>query len=153
MTDSIVFEDTISYLLAKVAVAYRTAIERHMAEIGLHSGQTFLLIELWREDGLRQVDLAKRLNVSAPTVSTMLVGLRRIKLIKPKEKDDGDGRSSRVYLTDRGRHIRGDVERRWIDVEAECIAGLPSTDRFVLHEVLKKLRATYTGQKPPQDDQ
>ncbi len=152
MAEPIVFEDTISYMLAKVAVAYRTAIERHMMEIGLHSGQTFLLIELWREDGIRQVDLAKRLNVTAPTVSTMLIGLRKIKLIQPKKKDDGDGRSSRVFLTERGLNIRSEVERRWVDVEAECIAGLPATDRFVLHEVLKKLRATYTGQKQPDEE-
>lgn len=152
MNEPIVFEDTISYLLAKVTIAYRNAIERHMAEIGLHSGQTFLLIELWREDGIRQIDLAKRLNVSAPTVSTMLIGLRKIHLIKPKKKDEGDGRSSRVFLTERGKHMRGEVERRWIDVEAECIAGLPATDRFVLQEVLKKLRATYTGQIPPEEE-
>lgn len=142
----IVFEETVSYLLAKVTTAYRNAIERHLGEIDLHSGQTFVLIELWAEDGLRPVDLAHRLNVKPPTVSNMLKGLDKINLIKMK-KTDGDGRSVRVFLTGRGKLIRSEVERRWIDVEAECVGSLTPTDRYVMMDLLRKLHSTYTGQK------
>ncbi len=151
MSQPIVFEETVSYLLAKVTTAYRNAIERHMGSIGLHSGQAFVLIELWREDGLRQIDLARRLNVKAPTVNNMVKGLEQINLVRSMPTK-GDGRSVSVHLTQKGKTIRSEVEKRWIDVEAECVGPLSPSDRFVLFEVLKKLRGTYTGQKMEDED-
>lgn len=151
MGEPIIFEDTISYLLAKVTTAFRNSLERHMTEIGLHSGQIFLLIELWNEDGLKQVDLAKRLSVKAPTVSNMLRGLAEINLIRTEAAED-DGRSVRVFLTEKGKKIRFDVEKRWVDVEAECIATLAKNDRLILQDVLKQLRSTYTGQKLEEEE-
>ncbi len=144
MQESIIFEDTVTYQLAKVATAYRNAIERHLVAVGLHSGQTLLLIELWREDGLRPIDLAQRLSIKAPTVTNILNGLDEMNLIRVK-KDTKDKRASRVFLTAQGKTIRGEVEQRWVDMEAECVAGLPETDRFVFNSVLKRLLATYTG--------
>ena len=75
MATHIKFEDTVSYLLARVSTAFRNSLERLMGEIGLHGGQIFVLFELWQQDGLRQVDIANRLGVSAPTVNKMLKGL------------------------------------------------------------------------------
>ena len=81
MATRITFEDTVSFLLAKVTTAFRNSLERHMGAIGLHGGQIFVLLELWKQDGLRQIDLAKRLNLSAPTVNKMLKGLIEINLV------------------------------------------------------------------------
>lgn len=145
MREPIIFEETITYQLAKVATAYRNALERHLGAIGLHSGQTLLLIELWREDGLRPIDLAQRLHIKAPTVSNILSGLDEINLIRTK-KDGRDKRSTRVFLTEKGKTIRSEVEQRWVDMEAECVSGLPETERYVFNAVLKRLRATYTGE-------
>lgn len=144
---TIIFEETVSYLLAKVTTAFRRSIEEHMADIDLHSGQVFVLIELWREDGLKQFEIANRLNVKPPTVSNMIRGLEKINLVRTK-KNSKDGRAVTVHLTARGKTTtREAVEKRWIDVESQCIAGLSTSDRVVLFEVLKKLRGTYTGQK------
>lgn len=144
--DTIEFEKTVSYMLARVAILYRNAVERSMAQIGLHSGQAFLLIELWKEDALRPSDLATRLNVKAPTVSSMLRGLEQVNLVKLRSFEK-DGRSSRVVLTEAGRQMRAEVERQWLDLESECVSGLTKTELLILEDVLKKLRATYTGQK------
>jgi DNA-binding MarR family transcriptional regulator len=145
MPHAIEFEETVSFMLARVAVLYRNAVERSMAQIGLHSGQAFLLIELWKEDSLRPVDIAARLNVKPPTVSSMLRGLEQINLVKLVTSNE-DGRSSRVKLTERGRQIRSEVEKQWLDLESECLGRLSPTERLILTDVLKKLRATYTGQ-------
>jgi DNA-binding MarR family transcriptional regulator len=145
MPEAIEFEKTISFMLARVAILYRNAVERSMAQIGLHSGQAFLLIELWKEDALRPIDLAHRLNVKAPTVSSMLRGLEQINLVKLMSVES-DGRSSRVVLTERGRHMRSEVEKQWLDLESECVSGLSKTELLVLQDVLRKLRAAYTGQ-------
>ena len=80
-----------------------------MSSIGLHGGQIFLLVELWKEDGLRQIDLAKRLSLAAPTVHKMLKGLIEINLITCS-RQDADARSTRVFLTDLGYRMRDEVE-------------------------------------------
>lgn len=151
MAEEINFEDTVSYMLAKVTTAYRTALERHMGFIGLHGGQTFVLLELWNQDGLRQIDLARRLSLSAPTVNKMLKGLIEINLVTRSRLDD-DARSTRIYLTRQGIEMRVGVERQWIELEDECLTGLTETERLVLLEVLRKLRNTYTGSEQAEED-
>ena len=151
MSQLIKFEDTVSYLLAKVATAFRNTLERHMGTIGLHGGQIFVLFELWKQDGLRQVDLATRLNLSAPTVNKMLKGLIEIGLVT-RSRLDNDARSTRIFLTDRGSEMRHEVEYQWLDLEEHCLAGLTETERLILSELLGKLRVTYTGRGERDDD-
>lgn len=151
MEDVINFEDTASYKLARVTTAFRTALERHMGAIGLHGGQVFVLFELWRQDGLRQVDIAERLNVKAPTVNKMLKGLMEINLVTITRLDD-DGRSSRVFLTDKGYNIRNAVSDQWVELEADYLSGLTDTERHILPDLLGKLKAAYTGRDEPADD-
>ena len=107
MAALIKFEDTVSYLLAKVTTAFRNSLERHMGEIGLHGGQIFVLLELWKHDGLRQVDIANRLSLSAPTVNKMLKGLIEINLVT-RSRIDNDARSTRIFLTPRGGDMRAE---------------------------------------------
>jgi len=145
------FEDTVSYLLAKVTTAFRNSLERHMGEIGLHGGQIFVLFELWKQDGLRQVDIADRLNLSAPTVNKMLKGLIEINLVTRARLDD-DARSTRIFLAVRGAEMREEVESQWLELEESCLAGLTETERLVLFELLGKLRNTYTGREDAEDD-
>lgn len=152
MGELIKFEETVSYLLAKVTTAFRTSLERHMGAIGLHGGQVFVLLELWKQDGLRQIDLANRLSLTAPTVNKMLKGLIEINLVT-RSRLDNDARSTRIFLTPRADHIRADVEDQWLELEESCLAGLTETERLVLFELLGKLRTTYTGRDETAEDE
>ena len=151
MAALIKFEDTVSYLLAKVTTAFRNSLERHMGTIGLHGGQIFVLFELWKQDGLRQIDLASRLNLSAPTVNKMLTGLIEINLVT-RSKIDDDKRSTRIFLTERAFEMREEIEAQWLELEENCLSGLTEVDRLVLFELLGKLRTTYTGVSETEDD-
>ena len=144
MATQIKFEDTVSYLLAKVSTAFRNSLERRMGEIGLHGGQIFVLFELWQQDGLRQIDIAKRLNLSAPTVNKMLKGLIEVNLVTRSRLDD-DARSTRIFLTDRAFSMREEIEAQWLELEENILSGLTETERLVLFELLGKLRSVYTG--------
>jgi MarR family transcriptional regulator, organic hydroperoxide resistance regulator len=144
MAELIRFEETVSYLLAKVSTAFRTSLERRMGEIGLHGGQIFILFELWKRDGLRQIDLAGKLDLSAPTVNKTVKGLIETGLVTRTRLDD-DARSTRIFLTERGRSIRAKIEGQWLELEEYCLSGLTETERLVLFELLGKLRNSYTG--------
>lgn len=143
-SEEIEYEKTASYLLARVATAYRNALENHMARVDLHSGQVFVLMELWKKDGLRQVDIAERLNLRPPTVNKMLKGLIEIKLVT-RQSIAGDKRSTRIFLTDKGWDARIEVSAQWLELEAEYMSGLSETERLILIDLLGKLRNAYTG--------
>ncbi|MFL6374968.1 MAG: MarR family winged helix-turn-helix transcriptional regulator [Pyrinomonadaceae bacterium] len=144
MATEVKFEDTVTYRLARVTTAYRNALERHLARVDLHGGQVFVLIELWKQDGLRQVDIATQLNLSAPTINKILKGLAEINLITRAREQD-DARSSRIFLTDKGKKIRSHVAAQWLELESDYLSKLTDTERLILPDLLGKLQSAYTG--------
>ena len=132
------FRDSVSYLLSKLTTAHRNLLEKSVQEIGLHSGQVFVLFELWKKDGQRQVDLAERLNLAAPTVNKILGGMLQADLVT-RERYEDDARSTRIYLTEKGRSVREGLEMKWTDIEEQTVMGLTETESLILKQLLAKL--------------
>ena len=132
------FRDTTSYLLSKLTTAHRNLLERSVQEISLHSGQVFVLLELWKKDKQRQVDLAEKLNLAAPTVNKILGGMLESDLVT-RERFDNDARSTRIVLTQKGRDVRPLLEQKWTEIEEQTILGLTETEALILKQLLSKL--------------
>ncbi len=133
-------KETTGYTLAKICRAHRGNVGELLADVGLHVGQEMVLIELWREDGLRGGELAERLGVEPPTVTKMLRRLERCGLVS-RRQDPEDARSFRVYLTEEGRSLEVPVVRCWEGVEEKSLRGLSVEERRTLHTLLTKVRA------------
>src|SRR5687767_12037882 len=110
-------EDSISYLLARLTIAHRNLLEKSVTEVGLHSGQVFVMMELWKKDGQRQVDLAEKLNLAPPTVNKILGGLLESDFVKRAKYED-DARSTRIFLTEKGKEVKAALEEKWTEIEA-----------------------------------
>ena len=132
------FRDSVSYLLSKLTTAHRNLLEKSVQAVGLHSGQVFVLFELWKKDGQRQVDLAEKLNLAAPTVNKILGGMLQAELVT-RERYEDDARSTRIFLTDKGRNIRDALEVKWVDIEEQTVMGLTETEALILKQLLTKL--------------
>jgi DNA-binding MarR family transcriptional regulator len=132
------FRKSISYQLARINTAHKTALEKSMSEIGLHSGQVFVLLELWKSDGQRQVDLAARLNIAPPTVNKTLKGLIDGGFVIRTKVED-DARSTRIFLTQQGIDIEESVRTQWEQLEEQLLARLTDTEMLVLFQLLEKL--------------
>ena len=130
--------DSVSYLLSKLTTAHRNLLERSVQEIGLHSGQVFVLRELWKKDKQRQVDLAERLNLAPPTVNKILGGMLEADLVT-RERFDNDARSTRIVLTQKGRDVRPLLEGKWAEIEQQTLMGLTETEALILKQLLAKL--------------
>ena len=137
-------EQTVSFVLSRASTAFRNSLERNMGTIGLHSGQVFVLFELWKKDGLRQVDLAARLAVSTPTVNKMILGLISSGLVT-RTRLENDARSTRIFLTDAGAALREPVESQWHELEENTVAGLTEAERLILFELLSKMKNLFSG--------
>lgn len=131
-------ENTVSYLLAKAGTAHRNLIEKRAQEIGLHGGQIFVLVELWKKDGLRQIDLASRLNLSAATVNRTIGGLIGNDFVT-RQNFENDARSTRICLTKKGFDIRHQVEALWKAIDLEATGGLTDAEVTMLGQILPRL--------------
>jgi DNA-binding MarR family transcriptional regulator len=115
-----------------------------MGQVGLHGGQVFILIELWKQDGQRQVDLASKIGVSTPTVNKMILGLINSGLVQ-RTRLENDARSTRIFLTDSGAAVKDPVEAQWHELEESTVTGLTETERLVLFDLLVKMKNLYSG--------
>lgn len=132
------FEDTTSYTLTKTGTVQKNMLEKKMKEIGLHSGQVFVLMELWKRDGQRQIDLAARLRLAPPTINKILGGLLEADFVTRARYED-DARSTRIYLTQKGIDVRRGLEDKWAELEEETLRNLTNTERLMFDQLLRKL--------------
>jgi len=133
------FENSVTYILTQLAIAYRTYLERAMGEIGLHSGQIFVLISLWKNDGQSQIDLVKNLSLTAPTVNKMVKSLTTSGHVECR-KCETDGRLMRVFLTGKGVQCQSLVAEQWSKIEAQSYSNLTETEKLVLSQLFAKLK-------------
>ena len=82
---------------------------------------------LWQHPGMRQVDIALRLGVEAPTITRMLRRLERGGLVE-RRRDPDDARTLRVHPTPRARLLEAMVRRSWSDLDGELIHALGTAD-------------------------
>ncbi len=133
------FENSTTYILTQLAVAYRTYLERAMNAIGLHSGQIFVLISLWKTDGQSQVELVKNLTLTAPTVNKMVKSLVKSGFIECR-KCLSDGRLMRVFLTEKGIEWQSLVAEQWRKIETQSYSNLTETEKLVLSQLFVKMK-------------
>lgn len=134
------FELTITYELMQISTAYRTNLQKAMNEIGLHSGQIFVLISLWKRDGQSQIDLVKNLSLAAPTVNKMIKSLTNNGFVESR-KCVSDNRLMRVFLTGKGKECEGLVSVQWEKLEERMFSNLTVTEKLIFSQLFDKLKA------------
>jgi len=137
-------QETVSFALSRVSTAYRSTLERYMETVGLHGGQVFVMMELWKQDGQRQVDLAAKIGVSTPTINKIILGLVNGSLVQ-RVRLENDARSTRIFLTDVGTSLEEPVEAQWHELEENTVSGLTEAERLILFELLQKMKNLYSG--------
>jgi DNA-binding MarR family transcriptional regulator len=99
-------------MLAPLGFAFwkmKGAFER---EMGVSAGTWFTLTLLAREDGISQGELGQRFDVDPSRVTRLAKRLEKEGLLR-RERDRGDNRVVRMYLTGKGRSlIEGLSDRR-----------------------------------------
>jgi DNA-binding MarR family transcriptional regulator len=129
--------------LAETVLGFARALRARHGELlaahGLHPGQDALLLLVWDTPGLRQADLARRLDVEPPTVTRMVRRMERSGLLE-RRKDPDDARAVRIHPTQRSRLLELMVRRSWSDLDALLLGALGADDA----ERLRRLTARAT---------
>ncbi|MEH7555121.1 MarR family transcriptional regulator [Priestia megaterium] len=131
-------EDEIRELLDKISGQMRRNYNQLLQDVNLHAGQDNLLCKLWANDGLTQVQLCEHLKCEPPTVTNMVKALEQ-KGIVYRQRDETDGRVSRVYLTPEGRDLEGPVNERWRKQQDKLLAGIVPEERLFLRRLMKQM--------------
>ena len=114
---------TTAHSIVLLARRHRALTAQPLQALGLESGEDLVLHELWNEEGLTQAELARRVALRRPTVTTVLRTMERRGLVD-RMPDARDGRAVRVYPTKRAVALRAVIERIWRSVEAELTTAL-----------------------------
>lgn len=130
--------ETISYLIAQVCKAHRNKANDLLAQIDLHAGQEFFLLNLWEQDGITQSEMAEGLCIQPATVTKMLDRMEKSGLVE-RRRDTADQRVSRVYLTKGGRSMRQPIEQVWQELESLSTAHFTTEERLLLRRLLLQI--------------
>jgi MarR family transcriptional regulator, organic hydroperoxide resistance regulator len=131
-------EDEIRELLDKISGQMRRNYNQLLQDVNLHAGQDNLLCKLWANDGLTQVQLCEHLKCEPSTVTNMVKTLEQ-KGIVYRQRDEKDGRISRVFLTPEGRNLEGPVNERWRKQQDKLLAGIIPEERLLLRRLMKQM--------------
>jgi DNA-binding MarR family transcriptional regulator len=132
-------EETAGFALAKACRAHRVNVGAALAGIGLHVGQEMVLLELWKEDGLKGGELAARLRVEPPTVTRMLQRLEGCGSRRAPQGYRGCPQLSRLSHGE-GARARGPVRERWGQVEERAFRGMSEEEKTLLRGQLARIR-------------
>jgi DNA-binding MarR family transcriptional regulator len=133
-----VIEDSLGYLVNRVArlMAHDLADELRPAGVGI--GQWAVLLFLWARDGMSQAELSQVVAIEPPTMVRTIDRMVRDGFVS-RSTDPKDARVSRIYLTDRGRALRDDLIPKAIAVNAATLGRLTAREGNELRRLLAKL--------------
>lgn len=129
----------LSFAIFALARAHRALAGTLISELGLYTGQELLLAQLGSEDGQSQKSLAHLVRSDHSTIAKTVGRLEAAGLVE-RRKDEKDARISRVFLTDAGRRIQGQIEGAWRQLEERTATGLTSDEAETFIRLARKMR-------------
>lgn len=140
------FELSINYLIADLCAIQRGKIENALENVGIHSGQVFILFELWKTDGLSQIEIARNLNLSAPTINKLVKGLKQTDFIN-MTRSENDTRVVNVFLTEKGKSVKTEIEEIWAGLDDQFTMNLTGTEKLIFAQLLDKVLQNFYNDK------
>jgi DNA-binding MarR family transcriptional regulator len=133
-----VIDDSLGYLVNRVARSFAQALADEIRAHGVGIGQWAVLLFLWARDGMSQAELARVVAIEPPTMVRTIDRMVRDGLVT-RAPDPADRRISRIYLTDRGRALRDELVPKALAVNEANLARLTQAEGRTLHRLLAKL--------------
>ena len=133
-----VIENSLGYLVNRVARSIAHQLAEEIRPEGVAIGQWAVLMFLWARDGMSQADLSRVVAIEPPTMVRTIDRMVRDGLVT-RIADPGDGRVSRIHLTDRGRSLRDELIPKAVMVNATTLGHLSASEGRTLRRLLVKL--------------
>lgn len=141
-------------ICAPIAHIYRSHLAYMVKELepyGIGSGQFDFLMVLYRRDGISQETLAKALKVSKATSTRAVRSLEKEGYVY-RQVDEADRRAYKVYLTDKGKEMRGVVLEKLLAFVDSLLSDFTPEEKVEFRHLLKKAsrKLFEPGFEPPE---
>ncbi|MDP4106396.1 MAG: MarR family transcriptional regulator [Bacillota bacterium] len=133
------FSDYISILIHQTDLALTTAIKAKLSPLNLAPEQNLILMLLWKQDGLSQNEIAKKLNKDKTNIARMINSLEKKELIL-RQCSKIDARSLHVYLTESGKQLSKLVYPIIEEFNQIVRSGIMQDELETVEKVLMKIR-------------
>lgn len=131
--------DNLSFLLADVSRLLRRSIAQRLEGSELTFAQARVLVHLSRDPGLRQVELAARLEVQPITLARLIDQLERRGFVE-RRVDPDDRRAWRVFVTAQARESLASIRRIGASARAQALVGIEPAGVDALLHALTRMR-------------
>jgi DNA-binding MarR family transcriptional regulator len=131
-------EDSLGHLARLIFRSFSMLRDAQTRAHGVSSGHWTFLRQLWREDGLSQHELSRRLVMQDATTTVALRGLEKQGLIH-RHVNRRDRRETLVYLTPRARELASTLLPVTGDVQALATRGFTPDEVRALRSLLCRI--------------
>ena len=100
--------------------------------------KTLYFLYLVEEDGFTLSDLSEKLNITRPSVTTLIDRMEKAGLVK-RSSNEGDRRSIKAVITDKGKEIMDDVLPNNEIFKLSILDFLSEEEKDVLHKLIMKV--------------
>lgn len=138
----LVLENALAYWIHRVYQASRNEMFRTFREEGeeITPEQWIVLVRLWERDGQTQTELGASTYRDRPTMSRILDGMERRKLLQ-RRADAESGRVWRVHLTAHGKNLRKKLVPKAQQIVERTQRGISEKDLRTTRETLGRMFA------------
>lgn len=128
--------NSIGYLSRIAFRSFSRALERRTLPHGVTAGQWRFLRVLWREDGLTQRELSRRVGMREPTTVTALKSLEKSGFVRRRQSED-DRRKIHVFLTPAAKKLQAVLAPCVAEVNEIALRGLSPDEVATLRRLLQ----------------
>jgi DNA-binding MarR family transcriptional regulator len=117
----------------------RRYYDRRASALGVTTAQWRLLLRLYREPGLKQVELAERMDVEPITACRIVDRLEEAGLVEWL-RDPDDRRAWRLVVTEKAEPIMTRLRTLAVEMSGEAFAGMSVEDVEAMRGKLSRIR-------------
>jgi len=137
------YEDRVGYWIVKLSKAMDVLRQRKLRPLGLHRGQAAVLWQLRHGDGLSQIELADRLELTRASITSALGRMEDAGWVS-RDRDPDDRRLLRVRLTAQGKRLVERLSDVLDEMEEELTFGMKSA---AIEQAVEAMRAIHCSLK------
>ena len=123
--------------IAHIYRSHLAYMAKELEDYGIGSGQFDFLMVLYRQDGISQETLAKILKVSKATSARAIQSLEKEGYVY-RQRDEKDLRAYKVYLTEKGKEMRGVILEKLISFVDALLSDFTPEEKEILRLLIHK---------------
>ena len=117
---------------------YESFFGKNVKKLGLNTNEILILLEIYNNEGLNQIDIAKRYLVTEANISQITKKLKEKDLIE-KRMDFENNTKNLLFLTEKGRDLSEKLLVMFRDWNNKVIKGIPMENLILFGETLEMI--------------